>query len=280
MGKKKDKKDKKKGKRTPLEKKLRKLAKQGEHIEAAEAADAVVPAEVQLGGGDVLGSLAQVPSASADEPWRTQAGGPSVGTMSAVDSPSAAARPSVRYDLFDAIQRRRSHKRFLPTSVSRRELQVMFEAAVLAPNHKLTEPWGFVVMGDDTKRSYAGIRARTKVADDSAEAEEKRARIVEEVMDVPVIVAVTMHVDEDPVRREEDHAATFMAVQNLLLAGTALGLATKINTGRIMDREDLRELVGVGADERVVALINVGVPAESRGQPKRTPAADKTTWLP
>ena len=88
-----------------------------------------------------------------------------------------------------------------------------------------------------------------------------------------------MHVDEDPVRREEDHAATFMAVQNLLLAGTALGLATKINTGRIMDREELRELVGVRSDERVVALINVGVPAESRGEAKRTPAADKTTWL-
>ncbi|MGH7553826.1 MAG: nitroreductase family protein, partial [Longimicrobiales bacterium] len=176
MGKKKDKKDKRKGKRTPLEKKLRKLAKRGpadaaggfgEHIETAEAADAVVPAEVQLGGGDVLGSLAQVPSAAAGEPWDARAGAPSVGTISAVGSPATATRPSQRYDLFDAIQRRRSHKRFLRKPVSRRELQVMFEAAVLAPNHTLTEPWGFVVMGDDAKRSYAEIRARTKVPDDS-----------------------------------------------------------------------------------------------------------------
>ncbi len=278
MGKKKP-----KPRRAPLEKKLRKLPRtrkaelvgdEGEHIEVAEAASAVVPAEVQLGGGDVLGSLAQVPPGPPSRPSDST---PTMPSGTETDAAGGSVDGRRFYDLFDAIQNRRSHKRFQAAPVSRRALEVMFEAAVLAPNHKLTEPWGFVVLGERAKRAYADVRARTK-APDEADAE-RRARIFDEVMDIPTIIAVTMNLDEDPLRREEDYAATFMAVQNLLLAGTALGLATKINTGRVMDHPELREIVGVRADQRIVALINVGLVAESRGAGKRTPAAEKTTWL-
>jgi nitroreductase len=255
----------------------------------------------------MLGSLAHVAvtdaavvgprptPASAPAPAAKPDGGSAGATQAtagAVRAVAPAASPGARtarpfdlvdgrpaFDLFHAVQARRSHKHFLKRPVPRRALEVMLEAAVLAPNHKMTEPWAFVVLGERARRRYGAIRAAVKVADDAEGRAEKRARIIDEVVAIPAIIAVTMRVDDDEVRREEDYAATFMAVQNLLLAGVALGLATKLNTGRTMDHPEVRALLGVRPDERVVAFINVGVPTESRGPAARTPAAERTTWL-
>lgn len=287
------KKPNRKKKRTRLEKSLRKLARvpvepgpvpEDPHIELAEAAEAVVPAEVQLGGGDVLGSLAQVPASAATSSGET--------VESAAQSPRVApgrsataggftlveGRPS--FDLFTALQERRTHKRFLARPVSRRALEVLLEAAVLAPNHKMTEPWSFVVLGESARRRYGEIRANAKLGANEDRKPDKRAKIVDEIARIPAIIAVKMRVDDNDVRREEDYAATFMAVQNLLLAATGVGLATKVNTGSILDDDELRRLVGAKRNERVVALLNAGYPAEYRDAKRRTPAADLTTWLP
>jgi nitroreductase len=70
-----------------------------------------------------------------------------------------------------------------------------------------------------------------------------------------------------------------MAIQNLLLAGTALGLGTKLHTGDILDDGWLRDALHVNDRERIVTFIDVGEPAEELPAKKRTPAADKTRWL-
>jgi nitroreductase len=294
MGKKKTRRERE----TRLERKLRKLEKAqrrhrtaalAAHVEVSEAAEAVVPAEVQLGGSDVLGSLAQVPPASPDQraPADAAPTPESVAAEAPAGEPGGDGRTRGPFgivgdhpsrEVFRVIQDRRSHKRFLAAPVPKRALEVMLEAAVLAPNHKLTEPWSFVVLGPAAKRQYGEIRARHKAGDDADPA--KRRKIVEEVVAIPTILVVKLRVDEDAVRREEDYAATFMAVENLMLAATALGLGTKITTGRIMDHIDVRALVNAAEDERIVALINVGVPAETRGPGRRTAAKEKTTWLP
>jgi nitroreductase len=265
-----------KKKDTRLDKKLRRLAESGSEgglaerpaeapVDVADLRDAIVPAELQLGGGDLAIALAEAPLA-----------GPSVdGHESRTQFALIEGRPS--YDLFAALQERRTHKRFVRQPVARRAIEVMLEAAVLAPNHKMTEPWRFVVFGEEAKRRYGLVRARAKVGRHGKA--EKRAKIVDEIVRIPAMIAVKMRVDEDPVRREEDYAATFMAVQNLSLAATGLGLGTKINTGKILDDDELRELVDARRNERIVALLNIGVPADARAAKERTPASARTVWL-
>jgi nitroreductase len=184
----------------------------------------------------------------------------------------------------EAITQRRTHKHYTARPVERAEIEAMLDAAVLAPNHKMTEPWRFVVLGDEAKRAYGGIRARAKVgvAEDGDAGDKgaaKRAKIVEECMEVPTYIALLMYQDEDAFRREEDHAAVWMAAQNMLLAATSLGLGTKIATGRVFEGEELRALVGAKKRERVLGMIHVGQPAEARKAKERTPAAKLTTWL-
>lgn len=183
----------------------------------------------------------------------------------------------------DAITRRRTHKHYTARPVERAELEAMLDAAVLAPNHKLSEPWRFVVLGPQAIGAWAEIRADFKVGAPEAGEEEraaaKRAKLVEETLEVPAYLAVLMHQDEDDFRRDEDHAAVWMAVQNMLLAATALGLGTKIATGRVFEGEAARALFGAKKRERVLGVIHVGQPAEERKPKERTPAAKLTTWL-
>ena len=180
-------------------------------------------------------------------------------------------------DLFDALHSRRSHKSFKPTPLEREQLTVLLEAAVRAPNHKLTEPWGFIVLGPEAKKAYAYTRARIKY---KGEDDEKAAHLIEEITKVPAVVGVSQKLDEDPVRREEDFAAIWMAVQNVLLAATALGLGSKVYTGRMLEDQWLRDALHITDRERLLTFIHLGEPADDMPPKKRIPAAEKTRWLP
>ena len=201
------------------------------------------------------------------------------GFVSAAFSDRERAEPAPTRDLFSSIHTRRSHKRFKPAELDREQIIVLLEAAVRAPNHKLTEPWGFIVLGPQAKRAYAEARARLKFGGDGA-APEKVLQAMNETTAIPVIIAVTQRLDEEPVRREEDYAAVFMAIQNLLLAATAMGLGTKVHTGGILDDGWLRDALHINDRERVVAYVDVGEPADELPPKKRIPAAEKTRWLP
>jgi nitroreductase len=186
-------------------------------------------------------------------------------------------------DAFDAIGRRVSTHAFQSRAVPREVLARLLDAAVRAPNHKLTEPWRFAVLTGASRDRCAAIRRAHRAAKfpdpdalDAARAIEKTWR---EAMDTPALVVVMCAVPADAVRREEDYAAVMMATQNLLTAATAEGLGTSVRTGGIMDAPALRELVRCPADHRVVAIVSVGYPATDEPPRRRTPAAERTVWL-
>jgi nitroreductase len=193
--------------------------------------------------------------------------------------------PGAPAAVLDAIRSRRTHKHFTGREVPRAEIETLLCAAVLAPNHRMTEPWRFAVLGPESKRLYAGIRARVKLGpydpdtDDAGRYAGKRAKAVEQTLEVPAYIAVLMREDPDDFRRGEDHAAVWMGVQNMLLAATALGLATKVATGRVFADDELRALVRAAPDERVLGMVHVGEPAGEREMQPRTPVALKTIWL-
>ncbi|HEY2937112.1 MAG TPA: nitroreductase family protein, partial [Gaiellaceae bacterium] len=53
-------------------------------------------------------------------------------------------------DTVEAIRTRRTHKSFAPEPVPREELEALFELARFAPNHNLTQPWRFRVLGSES----------------------------------------------------------------------------------------------------------------------------------
>ena len=182
----------------------------------------------------------------------------------------------------EAIESRRSVKEFADRPLAREEIERLLEAAVQAPNHRLTQPWRFYVLGPEARRAYGaalGGRKAKRVEDPDA-ARQVVAKVEERHASLPAMLAVGMVLADDPEIREEDYAATFMAIQNLSLAAVAAGLGTHLKTGAVMDDPRAREAVGVPDGERIVATIELGVPAaRPEGKPRR-PASELTTWVP
>jgi nitroreductase len=181
-----------------------------------------------------------------------------------------------------ALHGRRSIRQFNQREVSRSEIETLLDAAVAAPNHRLTQPWRFYVLGPEARRAYGlalGNRKAKKI-EDAAAAESMRNKVADEHMALPLMIAVAVAEDANPEIREEDLAATMMAVQNISIAAVALGLGTHIKTGAVMQDPAACAAVGVGAGERIVAVINVGEPTVVPEAKERKPAAALTTWLP
>lgn len=188
----------------------------------------------------------------------------------------------MRMDLMEAIATRRSIKRFTDLVVTREIIEAVLDTAVLAPNHRLTEPWRFYVLGPQSRRRYGevlGGRKARKVEDPEAAAAVRR-KVADDNAALPSVIAVAIRQDDNPEIREEDYAAAMMAVQNISLAAVAMGLGTHIKTGAVMDDPAARAAVGVPDDERIVALVNLGEPAELPASKPRTDARERTVWVP
>jgi nitroreductase len=180
-----------------------------------------------------------------------------------------------------AIQERRSIRRFGERTPSRDEIEALLSAAVLAPNHRLTQPWRFYVLGPEARYAYGlalGERKARKLTDPEA-AREMRKTIAAEHRALPCMIAVAVVKPTDPETSEEDYAATMMAVQNLALVAVEMGLGTHIKTGGVMGDATSRAAAGVRDNERIIAVVNVGVPAEALPPKKREPASTFTTWV-
>lgn len=168
-------------------------------------------------------------------------------------------------DLEEAIRGRRTHKAFRPEPVPRQLLDDLFELAQWAPNHHVTNPWRFRVLGP-------AALARLKAAA-GPEAASKLDR-------APTLVVATAVRSEDPVQDEEDLLATGCAVFVVLLAAYGRGLAGYWRTpGVLRTPEGLAALEIAPAEERFVSLIHLGWPRQEKEPPERLPAGEYVSYL-
>jgi nitroreductase len=161
----------------------------------------------------------------------------------------------------DVIRARRSINKFKPDTPPLERVRAALELACWAPNHKLTEPWRYFLLGPDTAERVAVLNAEIVSAERGATvANSKLARW----RAVPGTLVVTCVVAEDPLRAEEDYAACCCAIQNLQLALWADGIGTKWTTGAVTRDPRFFELLGIARDRyRVVGLIWYGYPDET-----------------
>lgn len=185
-------------------------------------------------------------------------------------------------EIRDAMRARRSIKRFTDRVVTREQIEELLELAVTVPNHRMTEPWRFYVLGPEARRSYGealGARKAKRVEDPEGAAM-VREKVASEHAALPAMIAVAMRMHEDPEIREEDYAASMMAVHAICLAAPALALGAHIKTGGVMQDPAARAAVGAAEGERIVATIQLGEPADIPAPKPRAPAAEKTVWVP
>jgi nitroreductase len=167
-------------------------------------------------------------------------------------------------ELEEAIRTRRTHKAYGSEPVDRALLDELLDLARWAPNHHLTNPWRFRVLGP-------GALARLKEAA-GPEAAGKLDR-------APTLVAVSVTQIGDPVADEEDLCAAACAAYIVLLAAHGRGLAGYWRTPEVLRTADGRAALDIGDDEHAIGLLHLGPARQEQRPPERAPATDVIAYL-
>jgi nitroreductase len=168
-------------------------------------------------------------------------------------------------ELEHAIRTRRTHKAYAPEPLDRTTLDELFELASWAPNHKLTNPWRFRVIGP-----HALERLKAAGGDRVAAAKLDRA---------PTLVAVSTTQSGDPVLDEDDKLATGAAAYIVLLAAHGRGLAGYWRTPDVLRSPAGRAALRVPDEELLLGLLYLGHPRQEPRVPERAPVGEITIYL-
>ncbi len=166
------------------------------------------------------------------------------------------------------IRSRRTIHLFDPEVPPRETLLAAIELACWAPNHRLTEPWHFYLLGHDTAEAVAHLNAEIVAeARGPKAAQAKRDRW----LSMPGWLVVTADIADNPLVTEENYAACCCAVQNLQLYLWSEGIGVKWGTGKVIRHPRFFDLLGIGATkEKVVGLFWYGYPAEVPTKQRKT----------
>jgi len=166
-----------------------------------------------------------------------------------------------------AIRTRRTHKAYGPEPVAPAVLDELFELARWAPNHHLTNPWRFRVLGERSRERLMAL------------AEEVQPGSAVKLRRAPTLVAVSASFGGDAKQDSEDLLATAVAAYIVLLGAHGRGLAGYWRTVSLLDDPPGRELLGFGPNETAVGLLYLGMPVQEQRVPERAPPAAFVSYL-
>ena len=177
-------------------------------------------------------------------------------------------------DLFDTIERRHSYRAFGSTPVRREDAERIVAAARMAPSANNTQPWGFHISTGETLVRVRETMERTTVYLDeylrTLGSEERIAaatRFMSSLGGAPLVIAVSAPHVVDDMATVNTLLSIGAAIENLLLAATALGLGSVNVTFSYWVRDELAEIFEIGAERYIVSLIAIGYPDEGPQAP-------------
>jgi nitroreductase len=187
-------------------------------------------------------------------------------------------------DLFDVVHAQRACREFAADPVTDDDLARLLDAATYAPSAENRQPWEFVVVREPTARAAIGELTRHAWDTRGRAFSEGRldARLLADVdrgarggiAAAPVLVVVCADLERG--LPQTVPSSVFPAVQNLLLAATALGLGSALTTITVAYRAALQELLHLPDQVEPVAVVPIGRPARRLGPPRREPFARHT----
>jgi nitroreductase len=182
-------------------------------------------------------------------------------------SSSTNALPHTDAKLETLIRPRRTHKAYGPEPVDRETLLELFELARWAPNHHLTNPWRFRVLGPQTRALLA------------REAELEQPGSARKLERAPTLIVAGVELQGDSPQQHDDLLAAAVAAYIVLLAAHARGLAGYWRTLPILETEPVRAGLEIPVAEQPIGLLHLGYPVQAQRAPERASVEDIVTFL-
>mgnify|MGYP001827441919 CR=1 FL=1 len=181
--------------------------------------------------------------------------------------------------IFDLIKNRRSvfPAQYNSKPIAKSAILKILEAGNWAPTHKKTEPWRFKVLLGESKEKL-GLFLSYKYMDTEAKPKEiKTRKLIENPKRAGAIIAICMQRDpKESIPEWEEVAATAMAVQNMWLCCTELGIGAYWSSPSLIAHMD--EFFDLKPGETCLGFFYMGHYDQPMEKGMRTPISDKTVW--
>lgn len=197
--------------------------------------------------------------------------------------------------MIEEIKNRRSIRRFIKKSISKKDIIEIIEAGTMAPSEKHAQPWKFIVISGKEKKEFArkmkeGIE-RNRTNTDAIFAKEQQALVPSAIYTVRVlqqadVVIFVMNTKGKPYNESftlpehllelTDVQSVSAAIQNMCLEATSKGIGSLWTCNIYLAYEELKEWLG--SDGEMVAALALGYTDREVRAPKRKPIEEVIDW--
>ncbi|MGI9950923.1 nitroreductase family protein [Moorellaceae bacterium AZ2] len=187
-------------------------------------------------------------------------------------------------DLYEAIRKRRSIRKYKPDMVPRETIARLLEQAMWAPSGLNWQQWEFMVVTGPKKEELAASYGRITEfgfppAGQRTPAQESFIQWAKTLGGAPVAIVALTPAYGDPAVRKMNLESVSAAFAYLLLAATAEGLGTCWMTGPLRNEKEIRRILEIPDDKEIVAMTPLGYPDEEPAPPPRKDQQEKIQWL-
>lgn len=172
------------------------------------------------------------------------------------------------------IKSRVSTAKFTSQWVNPTKIIELLDVAVYAPNHKMRQPWRFIILEGAGKDKFV----TTYLAQVKESEREEHKKLVMKVMSAPAVVAFVMKKNSVYADEIEDIQACAALIQNFLLLLEDEKMGSFWKTPKYIETEKFKDTLGIRYDELVLGLVMVGYP-QVKVEPKLRESAKLLTTI-
>lgn len=181
--------------------------------------------------------------------------------------------------IFDLIKKRRSvfPAQYIDKPIAKSDIERILEAANWAPNHRKTEPWRFKVIQGESKEKLGLFLSLKYMETEERPKEMKVKKLMANPKKAGAIIAICMQRDpKESVPEWEEIAATAMAVQNMWLCCTEMGIGSYWSSPGLITYMD--EFFEMEQGEKCLGFFYMGYYEGDLLEVTRSPIEDKVVW--
>jgi len=182
--------------------------------------------------------------------------------------------------IFDLIKKRRSifPSSYIDRPIAKSAIETILEAANWAPSHKKTEPWRFKVLQGASQKRFGKFLSEKYQEVDAKPKQIKIKKLLENPPKAGAVIAICMQRDvNESVPEWEEIAATAMAVQNMWLCCTELGIGSYWSSPGLIKYMD--EFFDLNEGEKCLGFFFMGYYDTEPPEMNRKPIEDKVVWV-
>lgn len=184
-------------------------------------------------------------------------------------------------EALDALINRVSVARLGEPAPTPAQRELLFRAALRAPDHGQLRPWRFLTVEGAAREQLGELLARAQLAREP----QAPAAMLDKARGMPLrapllVVVIACLKDHPKVPEVEQLLAAGCAAHGLLLAAHAQGIGAIWRTGELSHDQTVQAGLGLAQNERIVGFLYLGTPQGELRKPQALEPADFVAGWP